>query len=354
VERWSKVGLTALGLAWVVFALAPNFVDAANQRLLARMFVLGLLAMSLNILLGNAGIVSFGHGLFYGTGAYTVTLLWLHKDWPPLLGLVLAPFVCAVFAAIGGLVAFRARRLYFGLLTLALSQFGFVIATQWYSVTQGENGIHGVELPDWLVTTSAKYWFVFGVFTGALVLIRMLLASPFGTTLRAIRENRERVAFLGVNAIRYEFAAFVISGAFAGLAGGLLVVLDQDSFPMLYHWTTSAEPLLMIVIGGAATFLGPVLGAGVVVFVQDYLRDVTQHINLLYGIVVLLIALGAPGGLSGIAKSAVLGGPRLVLDRLRRGTAVEPVLPALDGTQVARPDYESPESPESPEVGVTR
>jgi branched-chain amino acid transport system permease protein len=342
MERWSKAGLAAVGVGWVLLALAPSFVDSANQRLLGRMFVLGLLAMSLNILLGNAGIVSFGHGLFYGTGSYTVSLLWLHRGWPALWSIALAPVLAAVFGAIGGLVAFRARRLYFGLLTLAISQFGFVIATQWYTMTQGENGIHGVELPSWLVTTEDKYRFIFAVFTVAVVLIRVLLASPFGTTLRAIRENRERVAFLGVNAIRYEYAAFIISGAFAGLAGALLVVLDQNSFPMLYHWTTSAEPLLMIVIGGAATFFGPFLGAGVVVFVQDYLRDVTEHINLLYGIVVLIIALGAPGGLSGIGRSLFVGGPTLVYRRIRRGVAVEPA-PGLSGEQVASVDRTPPE-----------
>lgn len=347
MERWSKIGLVAVALAWGLLAIAPNFVDAANQRLLTRIFVLGLLALSLNILLGNTGIVSFGHGMFYGTGSYTVTLLWLHQGWPALVGIALAPFVAALFGAISGLVAFRARRLYFGLLTLAVSQFGFVIAMQWYSMTQGENGIHGVELPDWLATTSAKYWFVFAVFTVAVALIRVLVASPFGTTLRAIRENRERVAFLGVNALRYEFGAFVISAAFAGLAGALLVVLDQNSFPMLYHWTTSTEPLLMIVIGGASAFFGPLLGAGVVVFVQDYLRDVTEHINLLYGIVVLVIALGAPGGLSGIGHSLVFGGPKAVLDRIRRKASPEPV-PGLSGEQVAPADWESPE------VEVTR
>lgn len=338
MERWTKYGFVGIAIVWVLLLLGPDYLEPATQRLIARALVLGLLALSLNILLGNTGIVSFGHGLFYGSGAYTMTLLWLHQDFPPLLGLALAPLVAAVFGAIAGLVAFRARRLYFGLLTLAVSQFGFVLATQWYSMTQGENGIHGVELPDWLLTTENKYRFIFGVFTVAAVLIRILLASPFGTTLRAIRENRERVAFLGVNAIRYEYGAFVVSGAFAGLAGGLLVILDQNSFPALYHWTTSAEPLLMIVIGGATTFLGPVVGSTVVVFVQDYLRDITDHINLLYGIVVLVIALGAPGGLTGIARSLVFGGPKAWIDRLRRGAPDS--VPEANGEQVAPVDYE--------------
>jgi branched-chain amino acid transport system permease protein len=342
MERWSRTGLGVVALVWGLLAIAPNFVDATNQRLLINMFVLGLLALSLNILLGNTGIISFGQGLFYGTGSYTVTLLWLHQGWPALVGVALAPFVAALFGAIAGLVAFRTSRLYFGLLTLALSQFGFVIVTQWYSMTQGENGIEGVALPGWLATTSAKYWFIFAVFTVAVALIRVLVASPFGTTLRAIRENRERVAFLGVNAIRYEFGAFVISSAFAGLAGALLVVLNQNSFPMQYHWTTSAEPLLMIVIGGASTFFGPLIGAGIVVFLQNYLQNVTAHINLFYGIIVLVIALGAPGGLSGMARSLVFSGPRAVLGRIRRKASPE-LVPDLNGEQVAPAGWESPE-----------
>jgi branched-chain amino acid transport system permease protein len=342
MERWSKFALVGIGILWAVLALAPELFDTATVRLLARMMVLGLLALSLNIMLGNTGIVSFGHGMFYGSGAYAISLFWSKQGWPALMALALTPFIAAGLAAIAGLVAFRARRLYFGLLTLAISQFGFVIAMQWYSMTQGENGIHGVELPDWLVPIEKKYWFIFGVFTVAAVLIRIIVASPFGTTLRAIRENRERVAFLGINALRYEYSAFIISGAFAGVAGGLLVILDQNSFPMLFHWTTSAEPLLMIVIGGAGSFLGPVLGAGVVVFVQDYLREVTEHINLLYGIVVLLIALGAPGGLSGIGSSLFIGGPRLLMRLVRRGAGSDEAVPKPNEPEVAKADWETP------------
>lgn len=285
--------------------LAPMILSSSDQRLIARILVLGLLALSLNILVGNTGIVSFGHGLFYGTGAYTVSLLWLHLEISPMLALVIAPCTGALFAAIGGLVAFRAKRLYFGLLTLALSQFGFVLATQWYGLTQGENGIYGVQLPSWLMSTDARYWFILAVFTGATLLMWAIIASPFGTTLRAIRDNRERVAFLGINPIRYEYLAFVLSGAFAGLAGALLILLDQNSFPALFHWTTSAEPLLMIVIGGAHTFFGPVVGAFIVIFVQDFLQGVTGHINLIYGLVVVVIAVAAPRGLIGTGASAV-------------------------------------------------
>lgn len=345
MERWSRVGFVATAILWLVAAWGPEFLDPADQRLVARIMIVGLLAMSLNILVGNTGIVSFGHGLFYGTGSYTVSLLALHRGWPAMTGIVLGPVVAAAFAAIGGLIAFRASRLYFGLLTLAISQFGFVLATQWYSLTLGENGIHGVEMPDWLITTTDKYRFVFVVFSLALVGIRVLLASPFGTTLRAIRENRDRAAFLGVHAIRYEYAAFVISGAFAGLAGSLLVVLDQNSFPQLYHWTTSAEPLLMIVIGGAGTFMGPLLGAAVVVYVQDYLRDVTDHVNLLYGIVVLVIALLAPGGLSGIGKWTRSGGFSALLARVRRPAAspegVEHPEPLVDRTEWETPERDA-------------
>lgn len=341
MERWSRWQFLAVLSGWLVLASAPFLVDSAGQRILTRILIFGLLALSLNLLLGNTGIVSFGHGLFFGAGSYTLSLLFLHKGTSAIVAIALAPLIAALFAAVGGLVAFRAKRLYFGLLTLAVSQAGFVIASQAYSLTQGENGIHGVALPDWLTATPDKYWFVLGVFTVAVTAIRVLVGSPFGTTLRAIRENRDRVAFLGINAVRYEYAAFVISAAFAGLAGALLVVLDQNSFPMLFHWTTSAEPLLMIVIGGASSFFGPLLGAAVVVYLRDYLGGVTSHINLLYGIAVLVIALGAPGGLAGLLRSGVSALSRAA--RGRRG-----------GDPDREPRRDSPHRPTQEELSVTR
>jgi ABC-type branched-subunit amino acid transport system permease subunit len=143
-----------------------------------------------------------------------------------------------------------------------------------------------------------------------------------------------------VNAVRYEYAAFVISGAFAGLAGALLVVLDQNSFPMLFHWTTSAEPLLMIVIGGATSFFGPLLGAAVVVFLRDYLEGVTSHINLIYGIAVLVIALGAPGGLAGLLRSGA-------------GTLVRLVPGPRPGNDDVPPDAGAADASAAEPLGVT-
>lgn len=348
MERWSRAGIIWVFVLWVALALAPLLLDPSNVRLLSRALIVGLFAMSLNILLGNTGIVSFGHGLFYGGGAYTVTLLWTHLGWPALLGVLMAPVVGAVFGVVSGLLAFRARRLYFGLLTLAISQFGFVIAEQWYSLTGGENGIYGVELPSWLGTPTKQYIFVFVITSASFLFIRILLASPFGATLRAIRDNRERVGFLGVRASYHEFVAYVISAALASLAGALLVILDQSSYPTLFHWTTSAEPLLMIVIGGATSFLGPLVGAGVVVFVQDYLQDVTQHINLIYGIVVLVIALGAPGGLARGGRVMLAA----LLDGLRRISHREKLVPASPSAGV--PEVVPGRKPDTSELEPAR
>lgn len=304
MSRDSILRSALLAVLVAAAALAPLVVGFGSQRLLARMFVFALLALSLNIIVGNLGLASFGHGLYFGAGAYSVALLWSHFGWPATLGLVAAPLVTMVMAAACSLVIFRAQRLYFGLLTLALAQLGFVLASQWTSLTAGENGVHGVELPSWLSSTRDRYWFVLAVVVVGTALINTLLSSPFGATLRAVRQNRERAQFLGLEPLRYEVAAYVISAGFAGLAGGLLIVLNQNAFPLLLHWSVSAEPLLMIVIGGAGFFSGPLVGACAVIYLQDFLRDGTGHVNLVYGTVALVLALYARDGLLGLSKLA--------------------------------------------------
>jgi branched-chain amino acid transport system permease protein len=286
---WSLVGLIALA--------APLLASERQLFLLMSVMVLAVFATSFNVLLGYTGLVSFAHASYYGVGAYTVALLALHLGMPPLIGFVLAPFVTGLVAYVTGVVALRATRLYFALLTLALGQLLFLAAFQWRSVTRGDDGIHGVVLPPALASTLSRYYFVLVAAGVALMVLAVVLRSPFGQTLRAIRENRERTGFLGVKVKRYELAAFTLGGSFAGYAGALFVISERSAFPELLHWTTSAQPIFVTLIGGLSSFAGPAVGAVVFGLLQDYITRNIEYWQAVLGIVLLLIILFLPGGL---------------------------------------------------------
>jgi branched-chain amino acid transport system permease protein len=245
---------------------------------------------------------------------------------PPTLGFALAPFVTAVVAYVTGLVALRATRLYFALLTLALGQLLFLAAFQWRSVTRGDDGIHGIVLPPALNPTVARYYFVLVATAVALAVLAVVLRSPFGQTLRAIRENRERTGFLGVKVKRYELASFTIGGAFAGYAGGLFALFERSAFPELLHWTTSAQPIFVTLIGGLSSFAGPTVGAVVFGLLQDYITRNIEYWQAVLGVVVLLIILFLPGGLVEGSKRIFA----LVTGRRPGGSDLDPASSTLD------------------------
>lgn len=292
---------TPTTIGWAIAALlalvAPLLASERQVYLLMSVLVLAVFATSYNLLLGYTGLVSFAHAAYYGVGAYTVALLALHFATSPIVGLVLAPFVAGAVAYLTGLVALRATRLYFSLLTLGLGQLLFLIAFQWRPVTRGDDGIHGVVLPPALNPPVARYYFLLAVTIAALALLGAITRSPFGATLRAIRENRDRTGFLGIKVKRYELAAFTLGGGFAGLAGGLYVVFDRQAFPTLLDWTNSAEPIFVTLIGGLSNYAGPVVGAVVFGLLRDTITRNVEYWQAVLGTVVLLIILFLPGGI---------------------------------------------------------
>ncbi len=185
------------------------------------MIIMALFAMSLNLILGLGGMVSFGHAAFFGVGAYTVALLMKKAGWPLYLALPAAPVVAALVAAVVGWFCVRRLGLYFAILTLAFSQLLYMIVFQWYSLTGGDDGIHGIPRPEVLNSTN-YYLFCLILFLICFMLMRMIVNSSFGLSIRTIRENMERAKFIGINVKRYQLINFTIAGAFAGLAGGLL------------------------------------------------------------------------------------------------------------------------------------
>ncbi|MGH8874283.1 MAG: branched-chain amino acid ABC transporter permease [Acidimicrobiia bacterium] len=301
------------GVGWaaglLVAGLAPLVASEREVFLLMAVLTLAVFSTSFNILLGYTGLVSFAHAAFYGVGAYTVTLLWFHLGLSPLAGFVVAPFVAGATAWVTGLIALRASRLYFALLTLALGQLLFLITFQWRDLTRGDDGIHGVELPAFLGPTVNRYYFLLALTVVALALMASAMHAPFGATLRAIRENRERAGFLGIKVRRYELAAFTLGGSFAGYAGGMFVVFNRDSFPLLLHWTTSAQPIFVTLIGGLESFAGPVVGAVIFALLRDWITRNFLYWGAALGVVLLAIILFLPGGtVDGLRRLAGLVG----------------------------------------------
>jgi branched-chain amino acid transport system permease protein len=280
------------------------------------MLVLALWAISYNLMLGYAGLVSFAHAAYYGIGAYTVAIFYTKTHGASLLlGLALAPLVTVVFGFVTGLVALRAVRLYFSLLTLAISQLLFAIASQWYDVTGGDNGLHGLTVPDALTDYTTMYYFVAAVVLVCLLLMFVIVRSPFGAALAAIRENRERAASVGINVKAYELAVFTVAALFAGVAGGLYAFYQQEAFPQMLFWTSNADPVIVALLGGIQSFLGPALGAVVLTMLRSYIsKSYAQYVDIVLGAIVLALVLLAPGGLVSLPELFVK-----LRNRFRRG-----------------------------------
>lgn len=294
--RLSRTVAIGWSIAAVLALVAPQVANERQVFVLMSILILAVFATSYNVLLGWTGMVSFAHAAYYGVGTYTVTLLWFHLGVSPLVGFVLAPLVAGMIGLVTGLVALRATRLYFALLTLAIGQLLFLVTFQWRDLTRGDDGIHGMDLPAFMAGTTPRYYVLLVLTVVALLILAVALHSPFGATLRAIRENRDRAGFLGIRVKRYELAAFTIGSAFAGWAGGMYALFDRGSFPLLLNWTTSADPIFVTLIGGLNSFAGPAVGAVIFALLQDFVSRNFVYFAAVLGVVLLGIILFMPGG----------------------------------------------------------
>lgn len=293
----------AWGLVAVAVLMALSLVLSEFQAvLLSQMLIAGLFAMSLNFIMGFGGMVHFGHGAFYGIGAYTVALLLARYHAPPLVGLLLAPVVSALIAVPVGWFCVRRVRLYFAILTLAFGQILFSIVFQAYDFTGGDNGIHGIPVPEIITNRTNFYLFTVIVFALCFIALRILTQAPFVLTLRAIRENAERAQFIGVDVRRHLLATFVVGAFFAGIAGGLMAELNRFVAPDMLFWTTSAEPILASLLGGMFSLVGPAVGAALLVFLNVTITRYTEYWPTVLGVLTIAIVLFAPSGLVGLIR----------------------------------------------------
>lgn len=285
-------------LLLAVLALLPLVLGESDVYLLTDFLITALFAMSFNLLLGQAGMLSFGHAAYYGLGAYTVALLNQKLGLSIVVGVCAAPAVAAIAALIGGFFIVRLEGMYLAMLSLAFSQLVYSVVASWYSFTGGDNGLPASP-PDWLLPTTNFYYFTLAIVALGIGFLFVVRRSAFGAALAAIRENPQRASYLGLDVKRYQLAAFVIAGALAGVAGALRSPLQQMAFPSLLYWTQSADPVLMTLAGGVSTFLGPVVGAALFVSLTFLVTSHTDYPLLAFGAVVLFLVLFMPRGILG-------------------------------------------------------
>jgi branched-chain amino acid transport system permease protein len=304
---------------WGALVLVAAFlVPAAGSRfytfLANDVAIWALFATSLNLLVGYTGLVSFGHAAYFGIGAYTTGLLMKKLAVPFVLAFPAAGVLAGALALVFGFFCVRLTRIYFAMLTLAFAQIVWAICFKWNEVTGGEQGMPEIPYPsfdgvDRVVSalpalgsyrTSDYYYFTCLVLVAlCLWALRRIVASPFGRMLTTIRENAERAEFIGVNVRRYELAAFVIAGVFAGLAGGLFGIFNRGVFPDFAYWTKSSEVLIMTLLGGMGTFYGPAIGALALIWLNQQIVSYTQYWPLILGSILVILLFVFPGGLAG-------------------------------------------------------
>jgi branched-chain amino acid transport system permease protein len=255
--------------------------------------------MSLNLLVGHGGMFQFHHAVFYGVGAYTVALMLTKTRLPAWVGFFAGPIAATIVGLAIGWFCVRLTRLYFGMLQISLGSLVWAIVFRWYSFTGGDDGIHGISLPPLLSSLNRSYYFILIVLAISLVILYLILNSPFGSTLQAIRDNPDRCAAVGINVRRHQLLAILIATFFAGIAGVLFVVLERSVFPDLLFWVLSLEIFIMCLLGGWFTFAGPILGAALTVALRTFVGIYTEYWTLILGILLILLIFFLPEGVMG-------------------------------------------------------
>jgi branched-chain amino acid transport system permease protein len=295
---------------WVALITVPLWLPLLGgyTALAGRVLVFGLAAMALNLLLGFTGVLSFGHAAYFGLGAYGagLTLRYLVHSTP--LAMLAGTLLGGVAGTLFGLLIVRRRGVYFAMCTIAFGQLWYYLAYSWNSFTGGFDGLRDFQRapialgPFTLDIASGGapfYFFLLAIFAAAVGVMGLILRSPFGRTLIAIRENERRARFLGIPVERHIWLSFSISCFFTALAGTLYALLNNFADPMTLHYTLSGYFVVMTVIGGMRTFWGPLLGAAVFVMLQDYISSMTVNWMSFIGLIFMFVVLFFPRGLLG-------------------------------------------------------
>lgn len=310
--RFTYIALLLLALLAPMLGLYPVFV--------MKLLCFAIFACAFNLLLGFTGLLSFGHAAFFGSAAYITGWLIKSLNFTPELGILAGMLGSGLIGLLVGLVAIRRQGIYFAMITLAIAQMVYFVCLQ-VPFTGGEDGLQGVPRGALfgllsLKSDTAMYYLVVAVFVATFLAISRIVTSPFGQVLKMIRENEPRAISLGYQVDRYKLLAFVLSAALAGLAGALKTLIMGFATLSDVHWSMSGEVILMTLLGGVGTFFGPVMGAGIVISLQDTLADkVGSWVTVIIGVIFVLCVLAF--------RKGVVGELQAFLERRRRAAATK-------------------------------
>ncbi|RSM86627.1 branched-chain amino acid ABC transporter permease [Kibdelosporangium aridum] len=304
-RRWLTPAI--LAVVAVVLALAPMFLAPFATSTLSRILVFGLLAVSLDLLVGVSGLPSLGHAAYFGIGAYAAGWVSINVTSAIPVPLLVGAVAGALGAALTGWITVRAHGVFFLMLTLAIGELLHQLAQTWETATGGANGMAGIPPAraggEPLLLAGYIYWYVFAAFVLGFVIVWIVSRSPFGAALRGIRDNEPRMRALGYPTRVYKYAVFVFAGSIAGMAGALLAAQQRLVTPADLGFATAALALLAVIIGGAGTLWGPVLGAALVIIIRDAIGpSLDGHGALLLGIVFIAVVYVLPRGAAGILR----------------------------------------------------
>jgi branched-chain amino acid transport system permease protein len=290
--------------ALLVLSLLPLLTQSrVTLDFVIRLAAFGIFASSLNILVGYGGMVSFGHAMFFGSGAYVFGLLMQKTQVSIPVAILGAIAFSGLLGLLIGAICVRLKEIYFSFLTLAFQMLIHSVILSWTSLTGGDQGLMGgIPRPPFLGINlsdhTTLYWFSCALGVVCLLLMRIILQSPFGATLRMVRDSSERAAFLGIDVWRIKLYAFILSSCMASIGGVLMALFVSGAFPDFGYWTMSGDAIFMIMMGGLHVFIGPVVGAGLLLLFNDIITRTTEYHGLALGLVVLLFALGFKRGIT--------------------------------------------------------
>ncbi len=289
----------------VLLALVPLTGSRYYVFLLTDVLIFGLFAVSLNLLLGYTGLVSFGQAAYFGIGSYAYALLIKKAGLTFGVAFALTGLSGAAAALIIGFFCVRLTKIYFAMLTLAFSQIVWAIVFKWNSLTGGDTGIYGIDFPEIIGSKIKFFYFTLIVVVVSVFLLRRIVNSPFGRILTTIRDNPERTESIGINVKLFQLLAFIVSGFFSAISGGLFAIFNHSIFPDFCYWPISAEVLIMTLLGGMYSFFGPMVGAGVLLYLRLEVTSYTQYWPFILGSILVLLLFFFPGGIVGFIQDQI-------------------------------------------------
>lgn len=294
--------LVFLACLFLVLVAVPLLGSRYLTELAVQVMIFSLLALSLNILVGHVGLVSFGHAAFFAIGGYATAFFLTRWQLPLGAAMPLAILLATAFALMIGMLCVRLKAIYFAMLTLAFSMLVWGIIIKWKPVTGGDDGFVGIALPRFLASPQSFYWFTLAVVAASTVLMWLLSKSTMGRTFVAIRENETRASFLGVNVRQMQLIAFVLAALFAAVAGSLMAMYLRGMYPQSAFWTQSGHIVISVLLGGVHSFVGPILGASLLYLLEVTIHQYTQYWPLVMGLILLVVVLVLPDGLIGLFR----------------------------------------------------